>query len=102
MMLGLWLRMKALWALRTQAVRVGRLFLDQRVPLSLKMLTGLGALLIISPVDLLGDVPVLGAVDDTLLLVALAWLFVRLCPAAVVAEYRAAAAAGRLKNVTPG
>jgi uncharacterized membrane protein YkvA (DUF1232 family) len=59
-------------------------------------------LLIISPVDLLGDVPVLGAVDDTLLLVALAWLFVRLCPPAVVAEYRAAAAAGRLKNVTPG
>jgi uncharacterized membrane protein YkvA (DUF1232 family) len=101
-MLGLWLRMKALWALRSQAVRVGRLFLDQRVPLSLKMLTGLSALLIISPVDLLGDVPVLGAVDDTLLLVALAWLFVRLCPPAVVAEYRAAAAAGRLKNVTPG
>jgi uncharacterized membrane protein YkvA (DUF1232 family) len=100
-MLGLWLRMKALWALRRQAARVGRLFLDQRVPLSLKMLTGFGALLIISPVDLLGDIPVLGMVDDTLLLVALAWLFVRFCPPAVVAEYSAAAAAGRLKNITP-
>jgi len=93
--------MKTLWALRKQAARVGRLFVDQRVPMSLKMLTGLGALLIMSPVDLLGDIPVLGMVDDTLLLVALAWLFVRLCPPAVVAEYTAAAQAGRLKNITP-
>jgi len=54
-----------------------------------------------SPVDLLGDIPVLGMVDDTLLLVALAWLFVRLCPPAVVAEYTAVAQAGRLKNITP-
>ena len=100
-MIGFLIRMKTLWALRRQAARVGRLFLDQRVPVSLKMLTGLGALLIMSPVDLLGDIPVLGVVDDTLLLVALAWLCVRLCPPAVVAEYAAAARAGRLKNITP-
>lgn len=100
-MLMFWLRLKTLWALRKQAARVGRLFLDQRVPLSLKMLTGFGALLVMSPVDLLGDIPVIGAVDDTLLLVGLAWLFVKLCPPAVVAEYAAAAAAARVRDITP-
>ena len=100
-MLLFWLRLKAFWALRKQAVRIGKLFLDQRVPLSLKMMTGIGALLVISPVDLLGDIPVVGAVDDTLLLLGLAWLFVRLCPPGVVAEYASAAAASRLRNVSP-
>lgn len=100
-MLSFWLRMKALWSLRRNAARVGRLFLDQRVPAPLKVLTALGALLIVSPVDLLGDVPLIGVVDDTMLLMALAWLFVRFCPQDVVAEYSAAAAAGRVKNVTP-
>ena len=100
-MLAFWLRLKALWALRRNAVRVGRLFLDQRVPFSLKALTAAGALVILSPVDLLGDIPVLGMLDDTLLLVLLGWAFLRLCPPGVVAEYQAAAAASRLKDVTP-
>jgi uncharacterized membrane protein YkvA (DUF1232 family) len=100
-MIALWLRMKTLWALRRNAARVGRLFLDQRVPMPLKAATAVSALLILSPADLLGDVPLLGMLDDTMLLVLLAWLFVRLCPKDVVAEYGAAAAAARLKNVTP-
>ena len=100
-MLLLWLRLKTLWAMRRNVVRIGRLFMDQRVPMSLKALTAVGALVIMSPVDVLGDIPVLGMVDDTLLLVFLGWLFLRLCPPEVVAEYRTAAAAARLKNVTP-
>ncbi|HEV2037880.1 MAG TPA: hypothetical protein VGQ96_04660 [Candidatus Eremiobacteraceae bacterium] len=100
-MLAFWVRMKALWSLRRNAARVGRLFLDQRVPVALKALTALAALLIVSPVDLLGDIPVIGVIDDTLLLMLLAWLFVRFCPPAVVAEYSSAAASSRLKNVTP-
>jgi uncharacterized membrane protein YkvA (DUF1232 family) len=90
-----------LWALRHNAMRVGRLFLDQRVPVSLKALTALGALLVISPVNLLGDIPLVGVLDDAALIMLLAWLFVRFCPPDVVAEYAAAAAASRLKNVTP-
>ena len=100
-MIALWLRLKTLWLLRTHALRVVRLFFDRRVPLALKALTGLGALVVVSPVDLLGDVPVLGALDDTLLLALLAWLFVRFCPPDVVADYATVAGAGRLKNVTP-
>ncbi len=99
-MIAFWLRMKTMWALRRNAARVGRLFFDQRVPVSLKAITALGALLVVSPVDLFGDIPVLGAVDDTVMLMLLAWLFVRLCPKDVVAEYSAAAASARLKNVT--
>ena len=100
-MIAVWLRMKTLWALRRNAARVGRLFLDQRVPMPLKALTAFGALLILSPIDLFGDIPVLGVVDDTVALVLLGWLFLRLCPPNVLAEYRAAAAASRVKNVTP-
>ena len=45
-----------------------------------------------SPVDLIPDViPVLGWVDDVLLLPALIWLALRLIPADVVAECRAQA-----------
>ena len=100
-MIAYWLRVKALWALRRNAVRVWRLFLDQRVPAGLKVLTALGALFVVSPLDPLSDVPILGVLDDAVLLTLIAWLFVRFCPADVVAEYTTAAAESRLKNVTP-
>lgn len=46
----------------------------------------------LSPIDLIPDfVPVLGYVDDVLLLPALIWLAVRLLPAPVLAECRARA-----------
>lgn len=91
------------WSLRQNAMRVGRLFLDKRVPGALKAATVLGALVIVSPIDLLGDLPVIGMFDDVALLGLLALLFLRLCPREVVEEYMpAAATAGRsLKNVTP-
>jgi uncharacterized membrane protein YkvA (DUF1232 family) len=100
-MLALWLRAKMFWAMRRNATRVARLFLDQRVHLALKASTALAALLIISPLDIFGDVPGLGLVDDTALLMMLAWVFVRLCPAHVVAEHFGPPAGRRLKNVTP-
>jgi len=101
-MIAFWLKLKALWMARRYAWSLLRLFFDRRVPGTLKALTAVGALVIVSPVDLLGDIPILGALDDTLLLVALGWIFVRLCPPAVVEEHGMAAPAGRLKNVTPG
>ena len=100
-MIAYWLRMKTLWALRRNAVRVWRLFLDQRVPAGLKVVTALAALFVISPLDPLSDIPILGVLDDAMLLMLVAWLFVRFCPADIVAEYSQAAAESRLKNVTP-
>lgn len=89
------------WALRRNAMRVGRLFADQRVHPALKLATGLAAVLIVSPIDLFADIPGLGLLDDGALLMILAWLFVRFCPAEVVAEHFGAAPGGQLKNVTP-
>jgi uncharacterized membrane protein YkvA (DUF1232 family) len=55
-------------------MRAFELFRHPRVPLSLKLLATAGALLILSPLDLLGDIPVLGIFDDAALLaLLLAW-----------------------------
>jgi uncharacterized membrane protein YkvA (DUF1232 family) len=51
---------------------------DERVPLQLKIVTGVLALLIISPLDVFGDIPVLGLFDDAVLLTLLCALFVSL------------------------
>lgn len=47
-----------------------------RVPLALKLGTLFAALLIVSPLDIFGDIPVLGVLDDAMLLALLATLFV--------------------------
>ncbi len=64
-------------------VRVWRSFGDAfkmmrspRVPLHLKIVAGMLALLIISPLNILGDIPLLGLVDDVALLSLLAGWFV--------------------------
>ncbi len=100
-MIALFLRLKFFWGVRKYAARLGRLFLDRRVSPSLKVLTGLGALLVISPIDVLSDIPFVGAFDDLALLALLAMMFVRFCPPNVVAEYFDPAGGPRLKNVTP-
>jgi len=50
---------------------------DERVPLFLKAASVGIALVIISPVDIFGDIPVLGALDDAALLALLCMWFVR-------------------------
>lgn len=99
-MIVLFLRLKFFWGIRRYAMRVVRLFLDRRVSPGLKVLAALGALVAISPIDLLSDIPVLGAVDDVALLALIAALFVRFCPRDAVAEHFGSAA-HTLKNVTP-
>ena len=48
----------------------------------------------LSPLDLIPDfIPVLGLIDDALLIPLGLWLFVRMVPAELLAEHRAAAAA---------
>lgn len=62
---------------------------DPRVPWYAKAVAGLVAAYALSPIDLIPDfVPVLGYLDDLLLMPAGIWLAVRLVPAPVMAELR--------------
>ena len=50
---------------------------DARVPRRLKFLTLVGAVFILSPLNILGDIPLLGILDDAALLALLLAWFVR-------------------------
>jgi len=63
---------------KTSILRVVPMLRDERVPGHLKWGAGALALLIVSPLDLLGDIPVLGLLDDAALLSILAVAFVAL------------------------
>jgi uncharacterized membrane protein YkvA (DUF1232 family) len=68
--------LRLLFAAKTAIFRTVPLLHDSRVPMSLKLVSAAIGLLIISPVDLFGDVPVLGALDDAVLLTLLCMWFV--------------------------
>ncbi len=62
---------------------------DLRVPLLAKLLAGLVAAYALSPVDLIPDfIPVLGYLDDLLIVPAGIWLTVRLIPTEVLDDLR--------------
>lgn len=65
-----------------------RLLRDGRVPLPAKLvLPGLGLYLLI-PLDLIPDfIPIIGYLDDLLVLIVGLWLFLRLCPPEVFQEH---------------
>ena len=64
-----------------------RLFRDRRVPILPKALLVLTLVYVVSPLDLVPDfVPVIGEMDDVVVVLAGLWLFVRLCPLEVVRE----------------
>lgn len=69
---------RLLFAAASTFKRAWPLIRDERVPVGLKATTGVLALLIISPLDIFGDIPVLGLLDDAVLLTLLCALFVRL------------------------
>lgn len=65
---------------------------DPRTPWSARIVCMLAVAYALSPIDLIPDfIPVLGFVDDVLLLPAMIWLAIRLLPAPVVADSRAQA-----------
>lgn len=65
---------------------------DPRVPWHAKALAGCIAAYALSPIDLIPDfVPVLGYLDDIILVPAGIWVAVRLIPPHLMAEHRAAA-----------
>ncbi|HEY0798421.1 MAG TPA: hypothetical protein VGD50_04680 [Candidatus Baltobacteraceae bacterium] len=63
---------------RTSLPRLWPLMRDERVPLWLKAGTVVSAVLIISPLDIFSDIPILGLFDDFTLLALVGTLFVRL------------------------
>lgn len=65
---------------------------DPRVPLLAKVVALAVAAYALSPIDLIPDfIPVLGLLDDLLIVPAGLWLALRLIPAPLVAELRAQA-----------
>jgi uncharacterized membrane protein YkvA (DUF1232 family) len=73
-----------------QDVAVYRLVLqDRRTPWVAKLLLGAAVAYALSPIDLIPDfIPVLGHLDDLLIVPLLAWAGLRLVPAAVIEESR--------------
>ena len=64
-----------------------RLFRDSRVSVLPKALLVLTLVYVVSPFDVIPDfVPVIGEMDDLVLVLSGLWLFVRLCPPDVVRE----------------
>lgn len=80
---------RLLYAAASNFKRAWPLLRDERVPGGLKAVTGVLALFIISPLDIFGDIPVLGVLDDAVLLSLLCMLFVFLATQTIE------------KNVTP-
>jgi uncharacterized membrane protein YkvA (DUF1232 family) len=71
-----------------QARLVWRLFRDRRIPWWLKAIPLGGLAYVIFPLDLIPDfAPVVGQMDDLGIFMASAWLFVDLCPKAIVQEH---------------
>ena len=83
------------WAggLKCEVAAVAGAARDPRMPLAAKLLAMAVAANALSPIDLIPDViPVLGMLDDLLLVPAGLWLVIRLIPPEVLAAHRAAAA----------
>ena len=79
-------------ALRVDAHAVWLSARDPRVPWYAKLLGLLVTGYALSPIDLIPDfVPVLGLLDDAILIPAGIWLMLRLIPDDIFAEHRAAA-----------
>lgn len=77
---------------RVEAHAVWLAVRDARTPLLAKLLGGIIAAYALSPIDLIPDaIPVLGLLDDALLIPAGVWLMERLIPPAQFAEHRAEA-----------
>lgn len=87
------------WArgLKRDIAAVRRAIADPRVPMSARIIGAVTIAYALSPIDLIPDfVPVLGYLDDLILVPAGLWLAISLIPADVLDEHRAAVdAAGR-------
>ena len=88
---GRWRARLVLWAggLRRDVVTLWMALRHPRTPRLARLLAWVAVVYALSPIDLIPDfIPVLGYVDDMVLLPFLVWLAVRLIPADVLAECR--------------
>lgn len=72
---------------------IWRLLWDRRVPIMLKMAIPMSLTYLIWPIDFLRDrlgIPVLGQIDDFIVLTLACIIFVRLAPPLIVREHREA------------
>lgn len=82
--LKLWAR-----ALKRDVVALWLAARDPRVPWGAKLLAGAVAAYALSPIDLIPDfIPVLGLLDDVIIVPAGIWLCLRLIPPPVMADLR--------------
>ena len=89
-------------ALEADAYALALTTRDRRVPWYAKLLVGLVVAYALSPIDLIPDfIPVLGVLDDLLIVPAGIALAIRLIPTDVLEEYRATARRN-LANGRPG
>ena len=100
-------QIKALGKRLKNEIRVyQRVIADQRTPRSARWLLGCAVAYAVSPIDLIPDfIPIVGHLDDILVLPLLVWLALRLVPDGLLAEARAsvtAEQAGRGKGLPPG
>lgn len=79
---------------RTEAHAVWLAIRDPRTPLAARIVGILVAAYALSPIDLIPDfIPVLGLLDDALIVPLGVWLFRRMVPAALYDQYRTEAEA---------
>ncbi|WP_109808615.1 YkvA family protein [Sphingosinithalassobacter portus] len=78
--------------IRVEAHAVWLAVRDPRTPLTAKLFGLVIAAYALSPIDLVPDfIPILGLVDDMILIPLGVWLFEKMVPDALLAEYRAKA-----------
>src|SRR3990172_5928586 len=82
-------------------IQAYRLMLDHpRTPRLSKILLGLAVAYAVTPIDLIPDfIPVIGHLDDVLIIPALVWMALCFIPSEVRKECRMAAEAGKVKGV---
>ena len=97
---GRWRARLALWAgaLRHDVVTLWMALRHPRTPRLARILAWATVIYALSPIDLIPDfIPVLGYLDDMIVLPVLVWLALRLMPADVLAECRERAQAWMAK-----
>jgi uncharacterized membrane protein YkvA (DUF1232 family) len=98
-----WIAHAKTWAktLKRDVVTLGMAARDRRVPWYAKLVAGAVAAYALSPIDLIPDfIPVLGYLDDLVIVPLGILLAIRLIPADVLAELRAQAAAKSARPVS--
>jgi uncharacterized membrane protein YkvA (DUF1232 family) len=89
--MGRLVRRVAALSLRRKVRLAWRLLADRRVPLLARAVLPAVVLYLAMPLDIVPDfIPVVGYLDDVLIILGAAWLFLRLVPAAVLDDHLAA------------